>query len=159
MNTDEFEQAKSFIYRDIEREIALARLSNDTDAVRTLAAHNVAPGGANLLSALGLLCYTEFAGKLEHRHKYASHNFNNFFDKLGRAYSDFRKNGHNVYDIFRCGLAHEYYVKKSCVIAMFGSADQAGVGLQADGRYYFIVDRYFRDFQLAFDALEKRLFP
>jgi hypothetical protein len=42
-------------------------------------------------------------------------------------YVDFR-NGHNVYNIFRCGLAHEYYVKKSYSIAMLGSNAGPGIG-------------------------------
>jgi hypothetical protein len=80
-------------------------------------------GGGNFLAALGLLCYTEFGGKLRFGGKradgrdVASANFNQFFDCLGPAYQTFRAQ-HNVYDLFRCGLAHEYYVKKNCTIAM-----------------------------------------
>lgn len=54
------------------------------------------PGGGNLLAALGLLCYTEFAGKLRFGVKradgsdVASANFNQFFDLLGPEYQAFR---------------------------------------------------------------------
>jgi hypothetical protein len=88
---------------------------------------------------------------------FASANFNLFFDDLGPDYRDFRRQ-HRVYDVFRCGLAHEYYVKRSCVIAMFPAAAGPGIGMASDGRYYFIVDTYFRDLDRALEALETSLF-
>lgn len=59
MSRDEFLVAKGFIFADVEREIQLARV--DPAALRAL---GVRPGGGNFLAALGLLCYTEFGGKL-----------------------------------------------------------------------------------------------
>jgi len=56
----------------------------------------VAPGGGNYLAVLGLLCYTEFGGKLRFANKrsdgsdIASKNFNQFIDLLGQDYRDFR---------------------------------------------------------------------
>lgn len=158
MERAEFQQAKSFIYRDIEREIQLAVVSENDNNASRLREFGIHSGGGNFLAALGLLCYTEFAGKLKYNHLHASQNFNRFFDELGQLYSDFRQEN-DVYDIFRCGLAHEYYVKQTCTIAMFGGSGQAGIGSNDVGRYYFIVERYFRDFQLAFDKLEQDLFP
>src|SRR5437899_1268126 len=101
MEKSQFLEAKGFMFSDIEREIQLARADK-----QTLGSLGVNPGGGNFLAALGLLCYTEFGGKLQFGHKSASKNFNDFFDLLGTAYNTFRKE-HNVYDIFRCGLAHE----------------------------------------------------
>jgi hypothetical protein len=64
----------------------------------------------------------------------------------------------NIYKILRCGLAHEYFVKKSCTIAMLSSRSQPGV--QWDGtNYIFIVESYLNDFRSAIDRLATRLFP
>jgi hypothetical protein len=68
-----FTQAKLFICTDIEREIQLA--TADKTALQSLGVH---PGGANFLAALGLLCYTEFFGKLLFKEKTATKNFNSF---------------------------------------------------------------------------------
>jgi hypothetical protein len=118
MTKEEFIQGKHFIFSDIDREIQLAKA--DGPALQAL---GVNPGGGNFLAALGLLCYTEFGGKLQFNvtradgSDVASANFNQFFDLLGTDYQALRKQ-HKVYDIFRCGLAHEYYVKESCTIQM-----------------------------------------
>lgn len=113
MTRDDFIQAKLFMFSDVRREIQLARADP-----KLLDAAGVSPGGGNFLAALGLLCYTEFGGKLKFGVKRASVNFNRFFDFLGIDYQSFRASPQNVYDIFRCGLAHEYYVKKNCSITM-----------------------------------------
>lgn len=143
MNKNDFLQAKGFIYADIEREINLAKLGKDA---------------GNFLSALGLLCYTEFMGGVK-RNKFqrgeAAYNFNTFFDYIGNDYANFRKNC-DVYSIFRCGLAHEYYVKKHCQIAMFGNV-KMGVG-ESNESYYFVVNKYFEDFKFAVDKLEKEVY-
>jgi hypothetical protein len=148
MTRDEFIQAKLFMFSDVEREIELAKA--DENALR---AAGVKPGGGNFLAALGLLCYTEFGGKLQHGNDAASADFNQFFDSLGADYQSFRGN-HNVYDIFRCGLAHEYYVKRSCDIAMLASGLGPGIGIDSSGRYYFVVESYCRDLKKAFDNLQ-----
>ncbi len=158
MTRDEFLQAKGFIFLDVEREIQLAKA--DQDALRAL---GVPSGGGNFLAALGLLCYTEFGGKLRFGvkradgHDVASENFNQFFDLMGPAYQAFRAH-HNVYDTFRCGLAHEYYVKKSCTIAMLAGTAGAGLRVDASGRYHFVVESYCRDLKKAFDSLQVHLF-
>lgn len=158
MSRDEFLVAKGFIFADVEREIQLARV--DPAALRAL---GVRPGGGNFLAALGLLCYTEFGGKLRFNVKrpdgsdVASANFNKFFDLLGPEYRTFRAQ-HNVYDILRCGLAHEYYVKKSCTIAMLADGLGPGLGIDAAGRYFFVVESYCRDLRRAFDDLQINLY-
>lgn len=141
----DFLQAKNFIYSDIQREI---------DLVSTKC------GSGNFLAALGLLCYTEFAGSLmaENAGKGAGVKFNTFFGLLGQKYRDLRRTC-NVYSIFRCGLAHEYFVKKDCTISIFVTKGAIGIGKDKSGNYYFAVEQYFRDFKIALDKLEKRLFP
>jgi len=158
MMRDEFVQAKLFMFSDVRREMQLAKAEP-----KALDAAGVNPGGGNFLAALGLLCYTEFGGKLKFGVKrkngtdVASDNFNQFFDLLGSDYQSFRAS-HNVYDIFRCGLAHEYYAKKSCTIAMFADGPGPGVCIDPSGRYYFVVESYSRDLEKVFDKLQIELY-
>jgi hypothetical protein len=158
MTRDEFVQAKLFMFSDLRREIQLANADP-----KLLAAAGINSGGGNFLAALGLLCYTEFGGKLKFGVKrsngtdVASTNFNQFFDLLGSGYQSFRKS-HDVYDIFRCGLAHEYYAKKSCTIAMFANSPGPGIGIDPSGRYYFVVESYSRDLEKAYDKLQIELY-
>ena len=112
------------------------------------------------MAALALLSYTEFAGRLQ-LSDFSDQNsrkcFNEFFRDMGTGYDDLLKK-HNIYKILRCGLAHEYFVKKSCTIAMLSSRPQPGV--QWDGtKYIFIVESYLNDFRSAIDRLATRLFP
>ncbi len=158
MTRDEFVQTKLFMFSDMRREMQLAKADP-----KALDAAGVNPGGGNFLAALGLLCYTEFGGKLKFGVKrnngtdVASANFNQFFDLLGSGYQSFRAS-HNVYDIFRCGLAHEYYTKKSCTIAMFANGPGPGIGINPSGRYYFVVESYSRDLEKTFDKLQIELY-
>ena len=158
MTRDEFLQAKLFIFSDVEREIQLAKA--DRNALQAL---GVNPGGGNFLAALGLLCYTEFGGKLRFGVKradgtdIASANFNQFFDLLGPKYQAFRAQ-HNVYDLFRCGLAHEYHVKKSCTIAMLAGGPMPGLEMDAAGHYLFVVESYCHDLKSAFEDLQVHLY-
>lgn len=156
MNRADYLQVKEFIYSDIRREICLGKISNGIVGRNFLKLILGSSGGGNFIAALALLCYTEFAGKLITKKDDPVGNFNLFFDKLGSGYKDFRKS-HNVYNIFRCGLAHEYYVKRSCTIAMLNSKSIRGISLEGS-KYYFVVEKYFEDFKTAFDALDE-LFP
>lgn len=80
----------------------------------------------NLLTALGLVCYTEFIGGLIRGKVGVSAdnrlNFYEAFYRLGDHYKIFDtqlKNefGFDFYSFFRNGLAHEYFAKKMFVIA------------------------------------------
>lgn len=122
-------------------------------------------GAPNFLCALGLLCYTEFAGGLDRDQLgvggQARSNFDHFFQQLGVPYAQLLKD-HNIYDILRCGLAHEYYVKHHCSIAMLTNhaAGKPDVGVSYESNtdsFVFRVEPYFRDFMAAFNSLEKRL--
>ncbi len=152
---EKFKEVKGFIYSDIEREIQLARASqNETDKIK-LKKIGINPGGGNFVAALSLLCYTEFAGKILSNGKYsASQHFNDFFDLLGEEYKALRHK-HKVYDIFRCGLAHEYYVKKNCTIYMLKGDEEIGIFQDRNKHYHFIVETYFNHFRCAFDKLEE----
>ena len=159
MQRDRFDRARAFIAADIGREIRLAR--GETSRWRRLVrwALGNPPGGGNFLAALGLLCYTEFAGRAK-RDDFSDGNaracFDDFFRDLGPEYSELLKT-RSIYRDLRCGLAHEYFVKRSCAIAMLAFQPQCGV--QWDGeRYIFVVEAYWQDFQAAFQKLGQQLY-
>jgi hypothetical protein len=143
--TEHFQQnVFTFIQTDISREIELAKMISDCSACGTKA------GGGNFLAALGLLCWTEYVGSFvtgRYGSGQARRNFDAFFRRLGPPYEAFHRN-HDVYDIFRCGMAHEYTVKhRPSKVAMRRGTEKCGVGLDdRDGRYYFVVERYRDDF-------------
>ena len=147
MNTIKLDQAKNFIATDITREIALAKASQSFWKKSILKLLGIPPGGGNFLAALCLLSYTEYAGRVLNNDFSDSNsraNFDSFFNLIGTEYKVFNE-AHSVYKTFRCGLAHEYYVKESCVIAV--TSTQKGIGIRWDGqRYQFILDSYYNDF-------------
>jgi hypothetical protein len=165
----DFDLAKQFITGDIQREVELARAWHDPKRKPHLEASGVQPsGGGNLLAALGLLCYTAFCGwlKFNRRKRDGSpaptQNFNAFFDTLGNGtnFAAFRAQ-HNVYDIFRCGMAHEYFVKRDFTISMLdGGGTNIGISHDATtGHYKFVVEVYLRHLTVALDRLERELAP
>jgi len=157
-------QAIKFAMTDVRREIALSNASHEPGGAKALLKLGIEPGGGNFIAALGLLCYTEFGGLLKFNHRdargrsIASKNFNGFFDELGPDYKAFRSK-HNVYDVFRCGLAHEYYVKRTCSIAIRVVNSTTGIGIDLKGNYYFAVEQYCNDLEKALLALDRHLFP
>lgn len=157
LTEEEFRQAQTFIYTDIGREVAMAKATEDPLKRSYLEKAGVPLGGGNFMAALALLSYTEYAGRLKNNDFSDGNNrknFNDFFTTLGTDYKKFL-DSHNVYKIFRCGLAHEYYVKKSCVIAMLESpGDRMGIGYH-NGQYFFNIEKYFADFRVAFSALSQ----
>jgi hypothetical protein len=164
-NKADFQAAVTFIRTDIERELQLARLNGDGQLTSV-----ISPGGGNLLAALGLLCYTEFGGKLRFNYKKATNptwddsgrNFGDFFELLGPDYVAFRASfpsPQDVYRIFRCGLAHEYYVKRSCTVFMLDGGHPCGIGRDSSGRFFLVVETYLAHLLAAFAQLEHHLFP
>jgi hypothetical protein len=132
-----------FVFGDIQREIGLARAGT---------------GGGNLLAALGLLCYTEFMGGIatgKVGRGQSKRNFDAFFARLGPEYLALQKQV-NVYDVFRCGIAHEYLVKRNCEVSMLKTTETCGI-IEGRGRYYFNVEKYFEDFAAACRRLHSEL--
>lgn len=175
-----FEQyVDGFILADIEREIAFAESGLQVEGNK-----RTYSGGGNYLCALGLLCYTEFMGAiyLGTFNKSPHQLFNAFFYLMGPNYKAFdeqlgkqpsmrnRKNKLSVYEVFRCGMAHEYFIKRSGVIFMpskkvnlVATLDTeepslkvapsvligpvpSGIGRLSDGQYFFNVEQYYMDF-------------
>jgi hypothetical protein len=140
-----------FMFSDIGREIALARSGN---------------GGGNFLAALGLLCYTEALGRLQNHVRNLSttgsaRNFEGFFDELGaldsaQPYKAWRcrwegARRRRVYDVLRCGMAHEY-LPKVATTAEVGA--ETPMGVYEDAQQLVVnVDSYFRDFKAAASRL------
>ena len=124
-----------FIKADIQREIDLAH-SNDS--------------GGNFLTALGLLCYTEFMGNMVLKGKGSfTKQFKAFFCLMGEDYKQLiHEKEIDVYKIFRCGMAHTYFAK-DCDIKMLNDNYPAGIIIKPDGKYIFIVEKYFEDFMNA----------
>jgi hypothetical protein len=155
MNKTLIAQAKQFIFSDIERELALAYSSEKLLGRLLLSLAGVPCGGGNFVAALSLLSYTEYGGRLKNNDFSdinSRKNFDDFFGDLGTDYKQLLTQ-HNIYKIFRCGLAHEYYVKKDCIIAMH-SAKQLNAGVGYDGiQYFFVVEQYYKDFKTAFENL------
>lgn len=108
------EYVVGWMFSDIPREIDLAR--SDKDA-------------GNILCALGLLCYTEFMGGTVLGNltvRPIKRRFDAFFNSMGVDHEIFNQTV-NVYDVFRCGLAHEYFVKHNCEIAMLKNDETLGI--------------------------------
>ena len=124
-----------FIKTDIRREIDLAH-SGDS--------------GGNFLATLGLLCYTEFMGGmvLKGEGSYTKQ-FKAFFRLMGEDYKQLiDEKKIDVYKIFRCGMAHNFFAK-DCDIKMLNDNYPAGIIIRPDGKYIFIVEKYFEDFMNA----------
>lgn len=128
-----------FIKGDIQREISLAR-SGDS--------------GGNFLAALGLLCYTEFMGTMLLKGKGTGRErFDAFSREMGEAYRELiDKKKLNVYHKFRGGMAHVYFVT-DCDVKMVNNNYPAGIIIKPDGKYLFIVEKYFEDFMNACSRL------
>jgi hypothetical protein len=143
--------AIDFIRADIDREIRLASLSEHTSYRLLTRIFKLPIGGGNLMCALALLCYTEFFGKElcggSGGNKFT---FECFFEKMGTKYKQLLTT-HNIYNIFRCGLAHEYWVKRSGTVFMFGSKSPA-LGFDKNGEFFFVVEQYYRDLMKAVEA-------
>jgi hypothetical protein len=134
-----------FIATDIRREINLVR-ENKT--------------GGNFLCALGLLCYTELLGGVKRgtlARGEGRANFDAFFADLGSAYNELLDAGENVYEVVRCGMAHEYLIKTPAMISMLKDHEPAGVYRSTQGHYFFCVERYYDDFMAAARRLEEAL--
>ncbi len=81
-----------------------------------------------------------------------------FFDKLGRDYRAFNRK-HRAYDIFRCGMVHEYFVKASSYGISLGHTNVFPFVHDPDPtalhEYLFHVSLYVDALEAAFDRLAK----
>lgn len=132
---------------------------------------------ANYTVALALLSYTEFLGGLINgklgTEGTSKINFNKALIYFPKAYKiannivieytlgkkTLRKVG--LYEIFRCGLAHEYFIngmKLTCVWNNPSGFTAKHIGLKKKrGQLIFYNNEYFRDFRKAMDKFYKEL--
>ncbi len=125
-----------FIYRDVKREIDLARSGN--------------PGG-EVLAALGLLCYTEFMGNvsLQGDGSYTKQ-FRAFLRRMGKDYASLVDSRElDVYRIFRGGMMLSYFARDLEIKMLNDSDYPAGMVVKPDGKYLLVVEKYFEDFVTA----------
>jgi hypothetical protein len=151
----------SFIFHDIEREIWLAKKTEHDELHGTYPGPH--PGAGNVLTALGLLAYTEFLGSfITGERDGMQMNFKALLSRMPPCYSAFDArlgmdpSLKGVYHTFRNGMAHEYAVKRHCDVVMLRGRETCGIG-EDHGRYYFVVERYFDDFRIATNALYQEL--
>jgi len=130
----------------------MSRASQSQEFVASLEEAGIVPGGANFMTALALLCYTDFAGGLTVDGSATTTTFHDFICRMGEGYAQLLNDGLNIYRVFRCGMAHEYFAKGDIEVSMVGSPN-IGLGRRADGALYFCVSKYYEDFIQAFDAL------
>lgn len=140
---------------------------------------------ANFLVALGLLNYTEIIGSFINPTTNSSgERFDAFFERMGDEYTTLlrrfnnrrEQNRHIVYDDLRCGLTHEYTIKRKRFIVynhdgnnqlndqqinnlripINGSLTQCTAGVMHSwenrkGVWHFIDPKYWLDFRIALD--------
>jgi len=148
ISSEQYLEAKNFVKADIERELNLFREEEKS--------------AGNFLCALGLLCYTEFFGGAitgKFARGQAKNNFETFFRYMGKSYANLiDEKNIDVYDIFRCGMAHEYFIKKEFSIGLLPIRKRrVGLGYE-NGKYFFVVEKYYEDFIKAVEKLEAVLF-
>lgn len=106
-------------------------------------------GDANYLAALGLVTYAEFLGGLRTgmlgvKGKSAA-NFEAFLPYLGEDYERFQQCGIKIYDLVRCGLVHNYFIKGHATIWMRADAP-CGIVSSTNGPTYFFLNVYRHHF-------------
>ncbi len=137
---------------------------------------------ANFLTALGQVAYTEIIGSFITEGGKSCENFDAFFGRLGEKYANLlkrhNKGRHIIYDDLRCGLIHEYLVKRKpftiyhslkawkdlknevgkLKIPFEGQKIKVDCGVMylkdnsGKGSWHFINPRYFFDFQKALEV-------
>jgi hypothetical protein len=166
VTAQDYDDALRYIAADANREVELAKATADPTRAAHLTSAGVPLGAGNLLTALGLLCYTEFCGWLEHDRRHqngqvnCAANFHDFFVSLGRSYAALRP-AHNIYNVFRCGMAHNYFAKQDFEVDMIEGGAGAGVILVgATNKFHLVVETYARDLLREMNLLRGRLaFP
>lgn len=119
--------------------------------------------GTNILTALGLLCYTEYVGgiirgKVDVRGE-SQNNFKEGLYKLGEGYRLFdsllEKNfGMDTYVMFRCGLVHRYMTKQFTFVAKTAkNRNSLGLGFNNDGVPGMANTNYFEDLKRLISSL------
>jgi len=110
---------------------------------------------ANYLVALGLFCYSEIIGRRILKFKNKKDKNSDSFNTFVRDYMGYKKlinkYGNKIYDWFRNGLCHEYYIKGqvSGVYVVYNKkTSKQGIIISKDKTKKFLVIKpYLRDFK------------
>jgi len=112
-------------------------------------------GGVNISLALILSAYTEFFGHLLTGNDKNGESYEEWLKYMGDPYKAILDSGVNLYKIIRCGLVHEYTIKKSACIGT--EKDFQGIEVKDDVIYFnnqqytqdFIksIEKYYKDIQ------------
>lgn len=125
-------------------------------------------GQANFLAALGLVVYSEVLGALRMGtitdEGYNREKFDAFLPLLGPLYDsvdqELKKDPRypkGLYQVVRCGLAHEYFVKGPAEIDRHGNVP-AGIFREPGGtRLILVAKKFLDDFIVAAQAVENEL--
>ncbi len=123
-------------------------------------------GGATFLAILGLSVYTETLGGFI-RNKFVQgesrKNYEAGLRKMGAKYGELLKSEYDPYVNIRCGLVHEFFVKKTVLInPRIDPPTDPGLRLNPKGiktktGYVEVleigIENYYRDFNRAFEEL------
>jgi hypothetical protein len=125
---------------------------------------------ARLMAAVALMAYTEFMGRVKEQKFSRRGNpamFRSFLTYMGPQYEELQGRM-DVYEVFRNGLVHLFFVKGKCTVAMKNSPGplivlgtppckdkeimkpvDSGIGLEDNGGYFLVIEKYFTDFKAA----------
>lgn len=110
--------------------------------------------GVNLSLALVLSAYTEFFGHLLIGTAQSEKSYNAWLRFMGEPYNDLLDNGYKLYDTIRCGLVHEYTMKKRAFI--FTERGFPGIEIK-NGAIYFNNLQYSEEFLDSIDRYRKKI--
>jgi len=111
-------------------------------------------GRANFLVALGLMCYTDYFGKLMTGKQDPHRNFCSFLKEYLPAYSMQRE---MIYKEVRCGLVHEYFPVNLEVIGRKRVPLVPPSIWQESGRWKIAVDDFIEDLKEAANKFKQDL--
>lgn len=127
----------------MEMEIELASLDKIIEFI-TSDIRGCLKCGVNIGLALMLNAYTEFFGHLLTGEAACGTSYNAWIRYMGPPYSTLLDEGFDLYGVIRCGLIHEYTMKKAAQI-LSEEDEYPGIVIE-DGVVYFNNYNYQRDF-------------
>lgn len=119
-------------------------------------------GEAHYLAALGLSAYTEYVGGL-FRKKFkegnSEDNYNEGLKRMGKNYEElvnqFDRNDKGLpYKRIRCGLIHEFFIKKTSIIFLDKNCQaKCGLEIDTDDKIKFYLNTYYKDLKALLEKL------
>jgi len=111
--------------------------------------------GVNVSLALILSAYTEFFGHLLTGNSSSGDSYNAWLRFMGTPYSTLLDKGHDLFDDIRCGLIHEYTIKRRAHIL---TENDGSPGIEIEGDIiYFNNYQYQKDFIDSIDRYREKI--